>query len=97
MILGCTKPHFKAVVIAAIVCAQSMTVIQIELQPLGCTQAVMGLYIIAVLMKLQIEPLGLFIKNIWFFICMEMIFLSEKTKVEKFAVSAEDRLCGRLH
>ena len=41
-------PHFKVVVIAAIVCAQSTTVIQIWLQSFGCNKAVLGLYLFAV-------------------------------------------------
>ena len=40
--------HFEAVIIDANDLVQPKTVIQVKLQPVGCTQAVVGLYIFAV-------------------------------------------------
>ena len=39
---------FQAVFVGAIGCAQSMAVIKIQLQPFGCTKAVLWLYLFAV-------------------------------------------------
>ena len=48
---SCKKQYellFLIVVIAAVDCAQSLTVIQIRIQPFGCNLAVVGLYLFAV-------------------------------------------------
>ena len=42
---------FQALIVGAIGCAQSMAVIKIQLQPYGCTKAVLWLYLFAVYLK----------------------------------------------
>ena len=44
---------FQAVIVGAIGCAQSMAVIKIQLQPFGCTKAVLWLYLFAVYLMLK--------------------------------------------